>query len=208
MITIVDYGMGNLGSVANMIKKLGGEAKITGNVNEISDAEKIILPGVGAFDGAMKRLHDQGLVDVLNRKALDDKIPVLGICLGMQLLTDGSDEGELAGLGWIPGRANSFKTAFDVQNITRNFLVPHMGWNSVEVKNQCVLTNDFYEEMRFYFVHSFYVKAENEENVMLQATHGICFDAALVKDNIFGMQFHPEKSHKYGFKVFQNFLNI
>lgn len=207
MITIVDYGMGNLGSVANMIRKVGGEAQITGDIDTISNATKLILPGVGAFDGAMNRLHDQNLVDVLNKKALEDKIPVLGICLGMQLLTDGSDEGKRPGLGWIPGRAHSFKKAFQEKGISEEYLVPHMGWNSVRIQNNCALTTDFYDEMRFYFVHSFYVKADNPENKMLEATHGISFDAALVRDNIYGMQFHPEKSHKFGFKVFQSFLN-
>lgn len=203
MIVIVDYGMGNLGSVLNMFKKVGAEAKITSDLNEISKAPKILLPGVGAFDTAMQKIADAGMLEVLNTKAKVEKIPVLGICLGMQLLTKSSEEGILPGLGWIDASTMNFKNKIDAQ-----LKIPHMGWNVAAIKNETKLTTGYSGELRFYFVHSYYVKVENESNSMMKTTYGIEFDSAIMSDNIFGAQFHPEKSHKFGMKLFENFAKL
>ena len=203
MITIIDYGLGNLGSVKNMLKKIGVESEVSKDLDTIKKATKIILPGVGAFDPAMERLTNNALRDVLDEKALQEKIPVLGICLGMQLLTNGSEEGKLPGLGWIP--ANSYK--FSAEEFP-DLKVPHMGWNLVEKTNESKLTEGFTEDFRFYFVHSYYVKTEQPQYSLLAARYGLVFDAAIQNVNIMGAQFHAEKSHKYGMKLFQNFANI
>lgn len=206
MITIIDYGMGNLGSIANMFKKIGVTSCITNNAEQIASAEKILLPGVGAFDTAMRRINESGLLNVLNRKALEEKIPILGICLGMQLLTNSSEEGELAGLGWIPARTLAFKGRIE----TPPYKVPHMGWNVVRKHTQSPLTEGFekFDEIRFYFVHSYQVQCESESNSILRTTYGITFDSAIQKENIYGAQFHPEKSHKFGMKLLENFARL
>lgn len=203
MITIVDYGMGNLGSVLNMFKKVGAATKITSDLNEISKAEKILLPGVGSYDAAVKRISETGMKSVLDNKALVEKIPILGICLGMQLLTDGSEEGVLNGLGWIKGKAYHFHNRID-----ESLRVPHMGWNVATINNETELTKNYKGELRFYFVHSYFVLADEVKNSMMKTTYGIQFDSALCQDNIFGAQFHPEKSHKFGMNLFRNFASL
>jgi glutamine amidotransferase len=203
MIIVVDYGMGNLGSVLNMFKKVGANAKISSDLDEISKAKKILLPGVGAFDTAMKRIKETGMTEILNQKALVDKIPILGICLGMQLLTNKSEEGKLPGLGWIEGETFNFKDRID-----GSLKIPHMGWNIVDINKENAVTKNFKGEVRFYFVHSYFVKVNNPINSMMTSSYGITFDSAIVKDNIFGAQFHPEKSHKFGMNLFNNFAKI
>lgn len=205
MITIVDYGMGNLGSIKNMFKYIGVEAVIESDADNIKNASKILLPGVGSFDAAMKRINENGLKEVLDEKALKEKVPVLGICLGMQLLTNLSEEGSLNGLGWIPAETFSFK-----EKISKEYRVPHMGWNIVKKANESKLLEGFdsFEEIRFYFVHSYLVKVKNEINSLMKTNYGIEFDSAIIKDNIYGAQFHPEKSHKFGMKLFENFARI
>lgn len=209
MITIVDYGLGNLGSIANMFKKIGVIPKISSDFETIKKAEKIVLPGVGAFDSAMKRINSNGFKEVLDFKALEQKVPFLGICLGMQLLTNGSEEGKLAGLGYI--NANTLKFKFVQGSVLK---VPHMGWNEVTISNPSKLTagieelSVYDEKPRFYFVHSYYVKVANEQNSMLKTHYYIDFDSAILQDNIYGAQFHPEKSHKFGMKVLENFAKL
>lgn len=209
MITIVDYGMGNLGSIFNMFKKLKIESKITSDLQEIGEAEKILLPGVGAFDTAMKKIDEDGFREVLNKKALEDRIPVLGICLGMQLLTNGSEEGKLPGLGWIDADTRRF--TFDKGS---GLKVPHMGWNEVTLSNESPLTEGLFdltltdENPRFYFVHSYYVSVRDQKNSILKTHFGHDFDAAIRNENIYGAQFHPEKSHKFGMQLFKNFANL
>jgi imidazole glycerol-phosphate synthase subunit HisH len=200
MITIIDYGLGNLGSVLNMMKKVNVAAQISGDLDVIANAEKILLPGVGAFDAAMERLTGTPLRDVLDKKAKVDKVPVLGICLGMQLLTRGSEEGKLPGLDWIP--------AFTYKFPSSDLKVPHMGWNLVKRSNESSLTKSFDDEYRFYFVHSYYVKADNREESILETTYGLTFDSGIQKENIYGAQFHPEKSHRFGMQLFKNFAAI
>lgn len=204
MITIVDYGMGNLGSVSNMLKHIGVKSIVTSDLDRLQKAEKILLPGVGAFDHAMQRIAAQGMLEVLNGKALKEKIPVLGICLGMQLLTESSKEGTLPGLAWIPGQTLSL--AEHIRDASCK--IPHMGWNNVSPVHPSPLTTGFTSEDRFYFVHSYFVRCSYPEDVILQTTYGITFDAAVQRDNIFGAQFHPEKSHRYGMKFLENFAKI
>jgi glutamine amidotransferase len=205
MITIVDYGMGNLGSIKNMFKYIGVEATIESDVDKIKSASKILLPGVGSFDTAMKKINGSDLKELLNEKALKEQVPILGICLGMQLLTNSSEEGNLVGLGWIDAKTMSFKDRID-----KKYRIPHMGWNIVNKSNNSLLNRGFeeFEETRFYFVHSYFVKVEDEKNSILKTNYGLEFDSAIQKDNIYGAQFHPEKSHKFGMKLFENFARI
>lgn len=203
MIAIVDYGMGNLGSIKNMFKKIGAQSEIMSRPDEIAKASKILLPGVGAFDTAMIKINDSTLREVLDEKALKEKVPVLGICLGMQLLTEKSEEGKQAGLGWIPGEAKKFNFGEEL-----DLKVPHMGWNSVIPAAQSPMTSGFDEDFRFYFVHSYFVKASSESHVMLKTEYGINFHSGICNDNIFGAQFHPEKSHRFGMKLLSNFAAI
>lgn len=203
MITIVDYGMGNLGSVQNMFKRIGVQSQITADLDIIAKAQKILLPGVGAFDAAMRRINDGGFQEVLNTKVLGEQVPILGICLGMQLLTNSSEEGALAGLGWIP--AKTIKFSFDK---TQNLKVPHMGWNQVHEVRSSPLTQDLPNEPRFYFVHSYHVQAIHPEHILMTTHFGFDFHSIIQKDNVFGAQFHPEKSHKFGMKLLENFAKI
>ena len=200
MITIVDYGMGNLGSILNTFKKIGIETAIHSDLHEIKKAKKIILPGVGAFDAAMQRLNDSGLREVLDMKVKEDNIPILGVCLGMQLLTEGSEEGNLPGLGWIKAKTKKFKLKGDLK-------IPHMGWNEALPSKELSLTKDL-KNPRFYFVHSYYVKVEDESNCFMKTNYGIDFASAIFRGNVFGVQFHPEKSHKFGMKLLKNFAEI
>ena len=202
MITVIDYGMGNLGSVINMLKKIGVASKITTDLEEIKTATKLLLPGVGSFDKAMQRINDSGIKEVLDYKVLKEETPVLGICLGMQLLTNNSEEGIEKGLGYI--NASTKKFSFQEKKMK----VPHMGWNLVEKSTSSLLTTNFEEESRFYFVHSYYVEVEKQENSILKTTYGLEFDSAIQHKNIYGAQFHPEKSHKFGMKLLKNFSKI
>jgi glutamine amidotransferase len=201
MISIVDYGMGNLGSIVNMFKRIGVAARITGDVDELARAQKILLPGVGAFDGAMQRIESSGLREVLDYKALQERVPILGICLGMQLLTRSSEEGERPGLGWIAASTRRFQSAPGLK-------VPHMGWNAVRVVQSSPLTRDLPKDARFYFVHSYYVVVDDERDSLLKAHYGTTFDAAISHQNIYGAQFHPEKSHRFGMQLLANFARI
>jgi len=205
-ITILDLGIGNLGSIQNMIKKTGGDSIITNDSDEIIKAKKIVLAGVGHFDNAIKKIEKLGIREILIRKAMEEKIPFFGICLGMQLLTDSSDEGILRGLSLINAKTLSFKKAFELDSINQR--VPHMGWNYVTMVNETSYTENIDNKSKFYFVHSYFVKCEKDENVALKAHYGIEFDAAIVKDNVFGTQFHPEKSHKFGKFLFKNFIDL
>lgn len=202
MITIVDYGMGNLGSIQNMFKRIRVESEIAGDVDKIAVAKKILLPGVGAFDAAMQRINESGLKQVLDKKAMEEKVPVLGICLGMQLLTKSSEEGKLPGLGWID--AKTIRLQFGDYSMK----VPHMGWNLVFKKNESPLIKELPEEPRFYFVHSYYVQCSDPNDVLTTTHYGIDFHSIVQHQNIYGAQFHPEKSHKFGMKLLQNFAQI
>ena len=204
MIIIVDYKMGNLGSILNMLKKIGAPAMASSLPEDILQADKLILPGVGAFDNGMTNLKESGLLSVLNEKVLAKKTPILGICLGMQLLTRRSAEGGLEGLGWI--EADTVRFRFGKEESTLK--VPHMGWNTVRFKPGSILSSGLENEARFYFVHSFHVVCDREENVAGKTFYGYEFSSAIQNGNIMGVQFHPEKSHKYGLRLLKNFVEM
>lgn len=202
MIAIVDYGMGNVGSIANMIKKVGGKAIVSSDPEEIKNADKIILPGVGSFDNAITKLNELDLIEAIRVVVNSDKY-FLGICLGMQLLADSSEEGSLPGLGLIKGEVKKF-------NFSGNLKVPHMGWNFIKPARDHKLFANFQDmgEIRYYFVHSFYYETSNVESVLSSTEYGFNFTSSVIKDNIVGVQFHPEKSHQYGMRFFKNFNDL
>ncbi len=203
MIVIIDYGMGNLGSILNMLKKIGAPAAmISSSPKDIEKADKLILPGVGAFDTGMQRLRETGLMDLLNEKVLRGGTPTLGVCLGMQLITRGSEEGELPGLGWLDAETIRFR--FDPK--ASGPRIPHMGWNTVTVLREGNLFKDMYPEPRFYFVHSFHVACRNPDDVLATTEYGYAFASAVQQDHLMGVQFHPEKSHKFGMRLYRNFV--
>jgi glutamine amidotransferase len=202
MITLIDYSVGNLGSIQNMLKKLGADSIVASDASAIERATKLILPGVGAFDAGMSQLNASGLRGALDAAVLERKVPVAGICLGMQMMTEGSEEGQLPGLGWVHARTTRFVPAAG-----ETLKIPHMGWNVVnKVKASPVL--DFLEsESRFYFVHSYRVNCLYRDDALLSSQYGsIIFDAAFQRNNIFGFQFHPEKSHRFGMALLKGFL--
>lgn len=203
MLTIVDYGVGNLASIKNMLKKAGHDAVISSEAGVIGQADKLILPGVGAFDTCAEKLQASGLIDTLDRKVLQEGTPVLGVCVGMQLLMEKSEEGVLPGLGWIQGEVIRFRQ----ERMPAGTKIPHMGWTNVEICKGSRLFTDMYEEPRFYFVHSYHSVPQREEDALVKADYGYSFTAGVEKDNIMGVQFHPEKSHKFGMKLLSNFVN-
>lgn len=201
-ITILDYGVGNLGSIQNMIRKLGGRSEVGSDVRSIENATKIILPGVGAFDTGMALLNQTGLRAALDMAILEKRVPVAGICLGMQLMTDGSEEGRLPGLGWVPAKTIRFVAEPD-----ETMKIPHMGWSVVRKAKHSPVLQFLGDEPRFYFVHSYHVNCRDREDVLLTAQYGsVHFDAAFERGNILGFQFHPEKSHRFGMTLLKAFL--
>ena len=203
MIAIVDYDMGNVASVANMLKRVGvSEAVLTRDPDVLRRADKIILPGVGAFDKGMRNLADFGLLEPLNEAAMGRRVPVLGICLGMQLLTKSSEEGQLGGLGWIDAQTVRFRFPE-----TSGLKVPHMGWNYVERNRENPLLSAD-KRSRFYFVHAYYVTCNRTEDTIGTATYGFDFSCAINHDNVFGVQFHPEKSHRFGMALLDGFVRL
>jgi glutamine amidotransferase len=203
MICIVNYGLGNLNSIRNIIKKIGGESKIIDDVGELKEARKLILPGIGAVDHGMQFLNQRGWVDELNSAVLERKVPVLGICLGMQLMCKGSEEGVLPGLGWFDADVRRFRIPEGSP-----YKIPHMGWNALSIKKDNPLIGQKEEEQRFYFVHSYHVVCNNTEDVLASAVHGYEFTASISRDNIYATQFHPEKSHRFGMELLKNFIAI
>ncbi|WP_426104722.1 imidazole glycerol phosphate synthase subunit HisH [Massilia sp. TSP1-1-2] len=201
MISVVDYGAGNVGSVIRMIEKVGGRAQRVASAAQIDAADKLILPGVGAFDYGMSRLAERGLIEALHRAALERKIPVLGICLGMQLMCKGSEEGELPGLGWLDANATKFE--FDAQT---RLPVPHMGWNTLAIARPNALLDNALARTRFYFVHSYKVRCNDPDDVIATTEYGAPFVSVFGRDNLFGAQFHPEKSHRFGMAMMAHFL--
>ena len=204
-IVIVDYNMGNVRSVANMLRRIGVTPLISSKISDILSADKIILPGVGSFDTGMGYLQKLGLISPLNQRVLVDKVPLLGICLGMQLLANKSEEGRLPGLGWIDGVIRKF--SFKHLQSSR-LKVPHMGWNVVDPRKRHVILNNIPEPMRFYFVHSYYYTCDSEDHILAQTEYGCRFISIVHMDNIIGCQFHPEKSHKYGQQMLKNFVEL
>lgn len=204
MIAIIDYGLGNPGSILNMLKKLKKEALITNNASDIEQSSHIIIPGVGSFDHGINNLEQLGLKEVLNHMVFELKKPVLGICLGLQLMCRRSEEGTKEGLAWIEADVRKFS----FEKAAQQLKIPHIGWEDVNIKNDSTLFSGLEEEARFYFVHSYYVKTDHPKLVAASCQYGLDFAAACQKENVFGVQFHPEKSHFYGMQIFQNFLNM
>lgn len=202
MIAIVDYGLGNLYSIQNMLKHIGAESVITSDVNMIERADKLILPGVGKFDEGMGNLKSSGLDDVLVQQAGEEK-PLLGICLGMQLLGKYSEEGTMNGLGLIDFHSKRF----DFHRIAGKFKIPHMGWERVKLnETECPLTIGLDDRQRYYFVHSYHAVCSDKDTAIIHCVYGYEFAAGVRNKNVYGVQFHPEKSHRFGMKLLENFV--
>jgi glutamine amidotransferase len=198
MIAILDYGIGNLKSVYNMFKKVGIKSIITSDIENIKKADKYLLPGVGSFDHGITNLRNAPFFKILEKEVLENKKPILGICLGMQLLTNSSEEGKEKGLGWIDAKT----VKFNLEDKTLS--IPHMGWNKTyPIDKNNIFSN--LEENRFYFVHSYHVVCNDKSNILATTNYGQQFTCSIYKNNIYGVQFHPEKSHKFGMQLFKNF---
>jgi glutamine amidotransferase len=202
MIALIDYGLGNISAFANVYKQLNIKVTIARTSAEMTSAKKLILPGVGAFDGAMDRLDKSGMRPALEELVLEKKTPLLGVCVGMQILGDSSEEGRRPGLGWLPGRVKNFRSKSDF-----NLPLPHMGWNDVErISDNAILRN--LDSARFYFLHSFYFENAVQSDVTAVTDYGGQFSCVVNRGNIFGVQFHPEKSHRFGAQLLQNFADL
>ena len=204
MITIINYNAGNIKSIQNMLKRIGAKSIISSSAEEIAQAEKLILPGVGSFDYGMRNLQQSGLIEILNEKVINNKTPLLGICLGAQLLGNNSEEGAEKGLGWI----DMDIVKFNKSKMTEQLKIPHMSWNEVTVTKKSMLMEGLEDEARFYFVHTYHMQPKSEKDVLANSNYGYEFVSAVEKENIFGVQFHPEKSHKFGMRLLQNFVNL
>lgn len=203
-VVVVDTGLGNLNSVANMLSRVGVQPVLSFDHGVISAAEKLVIPGVGNFAAGMQALRDRGLVDILTQRVIGDKVPALGICLGMQLLFEGSEEGGAAGLGWIRGCVVRLRPPEG----ERPLAVPHMGWNSVSPVSPSPLFAGQAKEPRYYFVHSYYAECADDATVLATTDYGIRFASAVRQDTLFGVQFHPEKSHRFGVALLRNFATL
>jgi glutamine amidotransferase len=204
MIGIIDYGSGNVQAIATIYKNLNIDYEVISNKSDLKKADKLILPGVGAFDATMQQLIDSGLRDELNDLVIRKKVPILGICVGLQVMGFGSDEGDLPGLGWIPGTVKKF----NINKIEFKPKLPHMGWNTIkDIKNHS-LFKGIDNEFGFYFVHSYYFECESEDNILTTSNYSIDFTSAINSGHIIGTQFHPEKSHGNGVLLFKNFAQL
>jgi glutamine amidotransferase len=204
MITIIDYGSGNIHAIANIYEKLNVKYEIAQNPDQVVGAQKIFLPGVGAFDETISKLDSTGFREVLDVEVLQNNVPIIGICVGMQILAESSEEGELNGLGYIKGK---------VKKIDKSLLpgkpgLPHLGWNSVEIQQHHRLLNNIDSEFGFYFLHSYYFECSNLDDVLTTTNYGHTFASAVTHGNIYGIQFHPEKSHHNGISLLYNFANL
>jgi imidazole glycerol-phosphate synthase subunit HisH len=203
MITIIDYGLGNVRSIYAKIEQMNEPVTISSDIGAIESADKIILPGVGAFDSGMENIRKLGIREILDNKVIRDKIPILGICLGMQLMTRKSEEGTLPGLGYVDADTKKFR--FDAKT---GLNIPHMGWNTITINKESPLLNGIVNNSRFYFVHSYHVTCDHSENTMASTLYGYEFASIIQQENIFGVQFHPEKSHKQGIQLIKNFVRM
>ena len=204
MIAVVDYGLGNVASFLNMYKRMNIPAKSARTVDDLDGIDRFVLPGVGAFDHAMDLLDRSGMRPALDDLALQKKVPVLGVCVGMQMMADGSDEGTCPGLGWVPGRVRSFANEPEAAKLP----LPHMGWNDITPDTSSALFDGLQTDARFYFLHSFYFECTGSDNVEAEASYGIEFSCAVRSGNVHGVQFHPEKSHHFGAALLRNFASL
>lgn len=204
MVAVIDYGLGNVKAIANMLQRIGCQTVIVSDASELRSADRIILPGVGSFDEAMVRLAERGYVRALREAVVQHGTPILGICLGMQLLTSKSEEGRLPGFGWLDAQTERFRFA----PAARHLKTPHMGWNRVTVLRESGLFRNGGEQPRFYFAHSYHVTCNRTEDVVAVTRYGQDFAATVQRENVFGVQFHPEKSHRYGMAILAEFLNV
>jgi len=204
MITIIDYGLGNIKAFVNLYKRLNIKTLVAHTAADLKDATKIILPGVGAFDYAMSQLNSSGMRDELDNQVIANKVPILGICVGMQILAKSSDEGKLPGLGWIDGEVK----LFDSNSIPYKTRLPHMGWNSINPMKKNKLLEGICINYRFYFLHSYYFACNNSDDIIATTGYGVTYASAINHDNIFGTQFHPEKSHSNGIQLLHNFASL
>ena len=205
MITIIDYGLGNIQAFLNIYKKLHIPVQVAKSENDLEGASKLILPGVGHFDYAMQRFNDSGMREKVEDLVLEDNVPVLGVCVGMQIMANSSEEGVEFGLGWISGTVKSLESIVKVSN---NFPIPHMGWNSVTPNHKDLFNNIDSDDLEFYFLHSYYFDCTSQENCIAATDYSSNFCCAINKKNIFGVQFHPEKSHHYGVNLLKNFAEL
>lgn len=201
MITIIDYGSGNISAIGNIYEKLNIGFKIAQTPGDVAGAQKLFLPGVGAFDETIAKLDETGFRDVLDKEVIQNKVPIMGICVGMQILAESSEEGNLAGLGYIKGRVKKL----DASVLTSKPKLPHLGWNLVDVLKPNRIFEDIDYEIGFYFLHTYYFECTNSEDVLATTNYGNDFASAVNHENIYGIQFHPEKSHNNGVKLLQNF---
>jgi glutamine amidotransferase len=204
MIGIINYGSGNIQAIANIYNRNNTPFEIINEPKQIKSVDNLILPGVGAYDSAMKVLNSSGLRDALDEAVLSQKKPILGICVGMQILGEGSEEGECGGLGWIKGKVRKF----DITKLVEKPFIPHMGWNNVTPALNHKIFENIDEYLGFYFVHSFFFEPTAEKNVLGRTFYGGNFASAVYSENIMGVQFHPEKSHSNGIKLLSNFAKI
>lgn len=204
MVVVIDYHLGNPAAIINMLKRIGTEAVLSNDIEVVNLADKIILPGVGAFDTGINNLRKLGLINCLNTKVIIHKTPVLGICLGMQLFAKKSEEGVEEGLNWID--AEIVKFSFD--DINERINIPNIGWNYIEIQKDSRLFKDMYENPRFYFVHSYHLSSTHPDIVLTKSKYGYEYISGIEKGNIIGVQFHPEKSHKFGMRILSNFVNL
>ena len=203
-ISVIDYGIGNSASIINMVHKAGGQASLCSSPECLESTSAIILPGIGSFDNGMDKLKETGFLDVIENKVFDEKKPFLGICLGMQLLFESSEEGQKKGLGWLRGEVIKFD--FSSLDLAQLHKVPHMGWNIVRPINFNNLYAGLEGKPRFYFVHSYHVQCSDASDILATSQYGYEFTCSVRHNNIWGAQFHPEKSHRYGVQFFKNFL--
>ncbi len=201
MITLIDYGVGNINAFLNIYKQLNIPATTAKTIKELGNATKLILPGVGHFDYAMERFNNSGMFETVNKMVLEEKIPIVGVCVGMQMMAKGSDEGELSGLGWIDAYVHKFHSS----QVSAKLPLPHMGWNDIEIIRENPLLKNLEANPRYYFLHSYYFKCSNQEDIIAETDYGIKFTSAIKHQNIFGAQFHPEKSHHFGTQLLKNF---
>jgi glutamine amidotransferase len=205
MIGIIDYGVGNIQAFMTLFKRMGLDARRVNTAGMLRDATRLVLPGVGHFDHAMQRLNDSGMRPKLEELVLGAKLPVVGICVGMQMLAQGSDEGKLSGLNWIPGRVRAFAS----QPQSAALPMPHMGWNELQPNAHSKLFSKGFESgAQFYFLHSYFFDAEDKQDVAATASYGLDFDAVVSRGNIHGVQCHPEKSHHWGEQLLKNFVEL